>query len=444
MQVHGAALSGIHAAEEIMMHVSSEERRPSGDQMTEGSSEVLPIVVVGAGAAGLFAAAAAQSAGVTAKNSSGGGTPVVVLEAKERHGGRVLTISLPAAAITEEAPQVRALPMSPVQVDMGASWLQQFPDNFLASRARALQLDLHPTDFQDALCAASDGRPVHDLHREVEALSEAAAEAVSATSQSDSHDMSVLEALQPHMSSLSGDDLRLAHLALAGDINSDLGYYLHNTSARHALSELGVGNEDHYVRQGYSALLDPLARDLDIRYNTPVQVIDWSQPQCVLITTGGGEVIRAAACICTVPVSILRGPALTFCPPLPPAHARALSHIHQGKCEKVALRFSSRWWPHSANGLYRWYDNARHPTLEGGDRFSPMLLDWNEWLDLTDCVGAPVVIGFCVGEEACAAHHHSDSSDAEIAAAALQAFQSWAWHTVKEERAAQLLAAERS
>jgi hypothetical protein len=259
------------------------------------------------------------------------------------------------------------------------------------------------------------------------------AEAVLLSSDSTSSvtDLSIIDALQAHITALPAAEQRQAHLALSGDINSDFGYFLHDTSAKHALLELGIGNEDHYIKQGYGALLDPVARDLDIRYNCPVQHIDWSREEHVAITTCAGEELLASHCICSVPVSLLKGPALHFTPPLPPAHSRALRHIQQGKCEKVVLRFSTRWWPHSSNGLYRWYENAPHLSGEDTNSF-PMLLNWNEWLDMTECLGVPIVIGFCVGEEACA-KFHQDKSDEQIAEAAAKAFEAWAWHRMKQK-----------
>jgi hypothetical protein len=516
MKVHGAALSGIYAAEELCGLVTSEECDSSKQDMMGGKDEEesekekieeeeeeLPVVVIGAGAAGIFAAATVQSSssifggGSSSSSSSSSSSDdsnscdsssgdsdnnnnrVIVLEAKDRHGGRVHTITLPSLSLppspSPSLPHTLSPPlhhdqlttnnnnttqgmsdtsnhnnhepppnMDSVRVDLGASWLQQFPDNFLARRAEAISLDLHPTDFQSSLCAASDGLPLHDLHRVVENLCDVALEQVNKIESIEnwndngdcSGDMSIIEALHGHISSLPPSEQRLSHLALSGDINSDFGYYLHNTSAKYALQELGVGNGDHYVKQGYAAILDPVARGLDIRYNSPVKSVDWSHKGVVTVTTCSGEEIRASHCICTVPIAVLKSHSLTFIPELPLRHRRAMSNINQGKCEKVVLRYATRWWPHSSNGLYRWYDNAPSGAsgdsdIDGdGDGF-PMMLDWNEWLDMSDCLGVPVVVGFCVGEEACAKYHGGGQSDAQIAQAAARAFEAWAWHRSK-------------
>ena len=49
-------------------------------------------------------------------------------------------------------------------VDAGATWLQQFPDNQLASLARdEYKLTLIPSDFNNTLCAAVDGMYASNL-----------------------------------------------------------------------------------------------------------------------------------------------------------------------------------------------------------------------------------------------------------------------------------------
>ena len=405
---------------------------------TDSNDESNSVVVIGAGAAGLFAAKTAMSIlnpEWESKECVVDKPQVIVLEAKYRYGGRVHTIDLPSP-ITQDSSIASASCdkfdsnlneeiTKNVQVDVGASWLQQFPDNFMARSAESLGLDLCPTDFQSALCSASDGMPIDDLHKIVDQLCEIVLNKVETTDTYSTilecGDMSIVDALKEHMSHLPVNKQREAHLALSGDINSDFGYFLHDTSAKHALLELGIGNEDHYIKQGYGAILKPVAEALDIRYNCAVKEIDWSHENYIAITTFDGQVFVASKCICTVPVSQLTGPGLSFIPKLPTRHSTALSRIKLGKCEKIVLRFQSRWWTHSSNGLYRWYDNEKK------EHEFPMILNWNEWLDLTDFLGVPLVVGFCVGEEGYESYL-ARKDDKEIATAAAKAFESWAWY----------------
>lgn len=75
------------------------------------TGEVDSVIVVGAGAAGLTAANALTGAGV----------PTVVLEARDRTGGRIHTVDFGTAPI-----------------DLGASWIHNPRDNPLSGLARSL------------------------------------------------------------------------------------------------------------------------------------------------------------------------------------------------------------------------------------------------------------------------------------------------------------------
>ena len=121
---HGAWDDGLRAAEAA---IESGARR---------------VLVIGAGFAGLAAARRLREAAVEC----------VVLEARDRLGGRVHSISLGS-----------------VTADEGAAWLQQFDDNALAAYAQQLGLPLQATDFSQPLAAAADG-PVPDIDAAWEAL----------------------------------------------------------------------------------------------------------------------------------------------------------------------------------------------------------------------------------------------------------------------------------
>ncbi len=113
--VHGAWLTGVRAAQSCA----------DGER----------VAVVGAGMAGLSAAAALHERD----------QDVVVLEARDRIGGRVHTVELDG-----------------VRADAGGAWLQQRSRNPLVERCLALGLHLVPTDFASPLSGAHDG-PAGDV-----------------------------------------------------------------------------------------------------------------------------------------------------------------------------------------------------------------------------------------------------------------------------------------
>jgi phytoene dehydrogenase-like protein len=88
----------------------------------------LKTVIIGAGAAGIFSACELKKLQPHSE--------VVILEARDRIGGRVHTVEL-----CDERGE------HPVFVDAGATWLQQFDDNYLAEMAVDMDIPVYKSDF---------------------------------------------------------------------------------------------------------------------------------------------------------------------------------------------------------------------------------------------------------------------------------------------------------
>ena len=100
----------------------------------------LDVVVVGAGVAGLAAARTLRDQGMR----------VLVLEARDRIGGRVHTVR----------------PWGAVPLELGASWIHGLERNPVARLARNLGLDLARTDYESHALYDSSGRRQSDDARE--------------------------------------------------------------------------------------------------------------------------------------------------------------------------------------------------------------------------------------------------------------------------------------
>ena len=323
------------------------------------------VIVIGAGFAGLGAASALRTAGVD----------VQVLEARDRIGGRVHTVSLGDGVVA----------------DVGAAWLQQHGTNSLARLAKQLGIATVATDFHSPLAAAASG---------VVGDTDGARARIGETFDLASDDASVADVLSAYLPSLAATDRVTAQHAVDLEIDLENGVPHHLLSARWVLHEPGVGNGDHWLPGGFAQLLHHLAAGVDIRLNSPVRRIEWNFDG---VKVGG---IAADCCICTIPVWLL--PQLGLQPGLPTTHHDALAHLGVGVVEKVVLRFADRWWPHNSNGYMCWYD-------------SPAA--WGEWLDLTDHVGAPVVVGLIAGDAV--TRHHRGHTDEQVAITSANALRSW-------------------
>lgn len=319
------------------------------------------VIVIGAGFAGLGAARTLQAKGLDVR----------VIEARDRIGGRVHTVSLGGHA-----------------VDAGAAWLQQYARNPLARRAEQLGLARRPTDFAQPLAAAWDG-PLPDINLAYERLKQAI-----------DRSQPLAPSVERYLNTLDHAERRAAEYAIDANLILEAGLPLTQLSAR-MLDEEGVGHGDQFLPQGYCQLLEDAACGLDIHLNQAVRHIAWDG-QGVRV-----DDLKADACICTVPIPLLK--QLHFTPGLPAAYRRALEGFTMGRLEKVVLQFEERWWPVSADGYLRWYDAAAN---------------WGEWLDLTDATGTPLIAGLIAGDAV--ARHYSGKDDRQIALDACEKLRAWA------------------
>uniref|UniRef100_A0A8C9L5Y7 Lysine demethylase 1B n=1 Tax=Pavo cristatus TaxID=9049 RepID=A0A8C9L5Y7_PAVCR len=100
---------------------------------------------------------------------------------------------------------------------------------------------------------------------------------------------------------------------------------------------------------GYSTVIDKLSEGLDIRLNFPVQSIDYSGEE-VQVTTADGTVWRTQKVLVTVPLALLQKNAIQFNPPLSEKKIKAINSLGAGVIEKIALQFPYRFWDSKIQG----------------------------------------------------------------------------------------------
>jgi len=256
------------------------------------------VAVVGAGAAGIAAGRRLKQAGLTC----------LLLEAKDRIGGRAHTIDGPLGA----------------RIDLGCGWLHSADRNEWAVLAPAMGFTLDRSSPAWTKPALTVNFPMAEqgAYRRVFAAFEQRLEQAA-----------LLDTDQVAADLMKEDERRWAPM-----LNAFSGYYNGAPFDQISVKDYAAyqpTDQNWRVREGYGALISRCAAGLDIRLSTPVKRIDHRGPAVQLVTHSG--VIRARTVIISAPSTVLAEARLAFDPPLPDKLDAAAS-LPLGHVEKAFLR----------------------------------------------------------------------------------------------------------
>jgi monoamine oxidase len=313
------------------------------------------VIVVGAGIAGLAAARALAETGLS----------TLVLEARDRPGGRIHTLPEPSWRAPLEA---------------GAEFVHGKPPSLLRLLEQA---GLHVDEAEGGRFIAEGGRL-----RDGRALFERAQRALASLRFDREQSVRARLAARDFRARTTRLERALAVAFIEGfnAADAELASFAAIVQQSTAAERIG-GDFLGRVREGYGTLVRALARGIQLSLQTVVTEVRWRAGSVEVLARSPQGPVRATGrrALITLPLGVLQfSPpaqgAVVFVPPLPPWKRNAVASLAMGPVVKVALRFRDPPWgaiPALRNLHFLHVPGAPFPTFWVPRPFDvPVLIAW--------------------------------------------------------------------
>jgi len=324
------------------------------------------IIVIGAGVAGLAAA----------RHLTAAGRRVLILEARSRLGGRILTV--------RDA-------LSPLPIELGAEFVHGSPKEMWrildSSRLPVMEV-MGDNYFSASGQLQKSAEQADQFERVYEAMREAPEQSFADFIGNSKFDAATRAQVTAYIEGFNA----------ASKENLSTGYVLETEDA-------GVSDRSFRMLAGYDELVRWLwhgvdTRLADLRLNTEVRAIRWHRGEVEVQTSHGN--FKGASAVITVPVGVLASGSIQF-DPEPPVLRPVCEAMDMGQTIRIVLRFRERFWER---------DGKEHLSFLFSD--DEVMPTW--WTAVP--ARAPVITGWSAGPKAA---HLLGKSEEEITREAVRA-----------------------
>jgi monoamine oxidase len=321
------------------------------------------VIVIGAGISGLAAARR-----LVDEYGYRGAGQVIVLEARNRVGGRINTSHALGSP-----------------VDLGATWIHGVQGNPLTKLANGFNLARTPTDYDSEVVFDADGRRISDadLSRVFSRYEDLFDQALDYRDEELDEDQSLAATLADlgAEDGLSTRDRRILRWQFYTEVELDFTLGLSELSSFELDEDEEYPGQDELFPGGYGQIPDRLAAGLDVRLGQVVRTVE-TRSRSVRVTTDKG-VFEAQRCVVTLPLGALKAGGVTFSPQLPAALRGATNRLGFGAVHRLALKFPRVFWDPGVQFLgYASEDGTRSAEFNDASRYSGQPI-----LTLNTCLG---------------------------------------------------------
>ena len=319
-------------------------------------------IVIGAGMSGVTAARMLADAGRT----------VLVLEARDRLGGRMNT------------DRSAGFP-----VDLGASWIHGIADSPLWDLVQALDI---PTIEYTVGSFQAGGRPMENFAGagqrmdagqtarwvdDVELADRLLIEEIAASTTGDTY-LDVTERALDR-SGLEPERIDEIREFFRHRVEEQCGAWIGDLDA-HGLDEDAIDGDEVIFPRGYDEIPRRVAAGLDVRLGHVVTHVERSDAG-VRVSTAQ-QTFDAHDVVVTVPLGVLKSGRIAFDPPLPEEIDGPIERLGMGVFNKVFVQFPERFWDDDSYVIRALGEAGEH---------------WHSWYDVSAVSGLPTLLTFAAG-----------------------------------------------